>query len=352
MADRRIAIVLFNLGGPDEPKAVQPFLFNLFNDPAITRLPGLLRTPLAHLMSRRRGREAQDIYGYLGGGSPLLANTERQAAALEASLSSDMGAKVFVAMRYWHPMAIETAVAVEEYLPDEIILLPLYPQFSTTTTASSVRAWEEACRFISLSVPTKLVCCYPWQRGFVVAAACRIRAGYGRIAAHGTPRILFSAHGLPESVVRAGDPYQWQCEQTAAAIATEMAIPDLDWTCSYQSRVGPMKWIGPSTDEEIKRAGREGVPLVLFPSAFVSEHSETLVELDVEYRELAERSGVPAYERVQTVSDDPVFIEGLAGVVRRAVESSASAAGNNGNRNCPDGWIGCPCQKNLSSRTK
>ena len=188
MADRRIAIVLFNLGGPDEPKAVQPFLFNLFNDPAIIRLPGVLRTPLAHLISRRRGREAQEIYGYLGGGSPLLANTECQAKALETALAGSMNAKVFIAMRYWHPMAIETAVAVEEYEPDEIILLPLYPQFSTTTTASSVRAWDEACRFISLSVPTKLVCCYPWEQGFV-AAGCRpgsrgirTRCGAGKAA--------------------------------------------------------------------------------------------------------------------------------------------------------------------------
>src|SRR4029077_461353 len=166
----RLAVVLFNLGGPDGPDAIEPFLFNLFNDPAILRLPSIIRRPLAKMIARRRAPTARKIYAHLGGGSPLLANTKAQAAALETALKDAGGTvKVFIAMRYWHPFAQETAKAVREFSPDRVLLLPLYPQYSTTTTASSAADWKRAAESAGLKVPTQLICCYPTEPGFVDA---------------------------------------------------------------------------------------------------------------------------------------------------------------------------------------
>ncbi|MEQ9814694.1 MAG: ferrochelatase [Azospirillaceae bacterium] len=350
---RRIAVILFNLGGPDRPEAVRPFLFNLFNDPSIIRLPWPLRTVLATLISRRRAKAAAKIYDELGGGSPLLENTQAQAAALDDALSSlpeasDIEARSFIAMRYWHPMAMETALAVRDWAPDKIVLLPLYPQFSTTTTASSVRVWRAAARAAGLAAPESLVCCYPTDSGFVEAVAALIEPRYrAAVEAAGRARILFSAHGLPEKIVKAGDPYQWQCEQTNAAIVSRLASTlgeaGLDWVNCYQSRVGPLAWIGPSTEDEVIRAGADGVGCVVVPMAFVSEHSETLVELDIEYRDLARERGVPAYERVPTVDTDPGFVNGLARLVLQGAERIGTAS-MTGGRLCPAGWSGCPCR--------
>lgn len=311
------AVVLMNLGGPDSLAAVEPFLFNLFSDPAIIGLPAALRLPLACLVARRRARVARGIYQRLGGSSPLLANTEAQARVLESLLGS--GYRCFVAMRYWHPTSSEAARKVKDWHADDIICLPLYPQFSTTTTASSLAAWRRAAVRESLDRPTRTICCYPDEKGFVAAIGELIRpalAGVSRSAR--TPRLLLTAHGLPQKIVRAGDPYPRQVAATAAAVVAALSEPDLDWRLCYQSRVGPLKWIGPSTDDEIRRAGKDRVPLVVAPIAFVSEHSETLVELDHDYRRLAEDCGVPAYIRVPTVDTAPSFIEGLASLVFRA----------------------------------
>ena len=341
-SDRRLAVVLFSLGAPDRLDAVQPFLFNLFNDKSIIRLPQPFRVILATLASRRRAREAGEIYKALGGKSPLLENTQAQALALEESLNRSQPTKVFVCMRYWHPMSEETALAVLDYDPHEIVLLPLYPQFSTTTTASSERVWRQAAKLVGLDRPTRLVCCYPTDRGFIDAAAELVRGAYEGAQAQGRPRILFSAHGLPETVVKGGDPYQWQCERTTEAIVERLDIPDLDWISTYQSRVGPLKWIGPSTDDEIRRAGSEGVPILVVPMAFVSEHSETLYEIEIEYRELAESAGVPYFARVPTVATDPLFIDGLARLVRQATEDGPAICSQSRGRICPGGWRGCP----------
>ncbi|ALG70302.1 ferrochelatase [Azospirillum thiophilum] len=356
---RRVAVVLFNLGGPDAPEAVRPFLFNLFNDPAIIRLPNPFRFLIASLISGRRAKPAAAIYAQIGGKSPLLENTEAQAAALEAALETSSApdpvadpapdpaaggtdAKVFVAMRYWHPMSAETAARVKAYDPDLVVLLPLYPQFSTTTTASSAKAWAEAAQTVGLTAPTRLLCCYPTQAGFIDATADLIRPLYEAAKAHGTPRVLFSAHGLPKKVVASGDPYQWQCERTAESIAAALDIDHLDWINCYQSRVGPMEWIGPSTDAEIRRAGQEGVPILVVPMAFVSEHSETLVEIEIEYRHLAKEAGVPHFTRVPTVGVHPGFIDGLARLVRQTVAGKAAICAHNGDRICPSGFSGCP----------
>jgi ferrochelatase len=310
----RTAVVLMNLGGPDSQEVVEPFLVNLFSDPAIIRLPALLRLPLARVIARRRARVAHEIYRRLGGNSPLLVNTMAQARALEAALGPDH--RCFVAMRYWHPLSPETALEVAKWAPDEVICLPLYPQFSTTTTASSLAAWRAAASRLRLDWLERVVCCYPCEQGFVAAIAGLIRPVLDRATT--PPRLLLTAHGLPEKIVRAGDPYRGQVESTAAAVIAALDLPGLDWQVCYQSRVGPLKWIGPGTDDEIRRAGKDGIPLVVAPISFVSEHSETLVELDLDYRHLAEASGVPAYHRVPTVGVESAFIQSLASLVCRA----------------------------------
>ena len=320
----RLAVVLFNLGGPDRPEAVQPFLFNLFNDPAIISLPQPLRWLLATLISRRRAPVAAEIYRQLGGGSPLLPNTQAQAASLEQALADLGTVKVFTAMRYWHPLSDETAQAVKAFAPDEVILLPLYPQFSTTTTASSLGQWAKDARRAGITAKSRTVCCYPTDDGFIEAMVALIRPVYQQAAAAGQPRLLFTAHGLPQRVVDRGDPYQKQVEATAAVIVSRLAIDGLDWRLSYQSRVGPLEWLKPYTEDELRRAGDDRVPLVVVPIAFVSEHSETLVELDVTYREEALKLGVPRYERVPTVGTHPTFIGGLARVVRIALADQQS----------------------------
>jgi ferrochelatase len=313
----RTAVVLMNLGGPDTLAAVQPFLCNLFSDPAIIRLPAALRLPLACLVAWRRARVARDIYRRMGGGSPLLVNTEAQARALEAALGP--GHRCFVAMRYWPPTSGETARDVANWAPDEIVCLPLYPQFSTTTTASSLAAWRNAAVAHGVAPLTRVVCCYPSDKGFIEAVAGLIRPFLDAAAGERKPpRLLLTAHGLPQKIVHAGDPYPGQVQSTAAAVIAALDRPGIDWQVCYQSRVGPLKWIGPATDDEIRRGGRDGVPLVVVPISFVSEHSETLVELDLDYRKLAEVSGVPRYDRVPTVGVEPSFIRGLASLVRRA----------------------------------
>ncbi|HEX7969461.1 MAG TPA: ferrochelatase [Stellaceae bacterium] len=338
----KCAVVLFNLGGPDSPSAVRPFLFNLFNDPAIITLPQPLRALVAWLVAARRAPIARAIYDRLGGGSPILPNTEAQARALEVALGP--GHRVFIAMRYWHPRSRETAAAVKEWGADEIVLLPLYPQFSTTTTASSLADWQSAAAAAGLAAPSRALCCYPDETGFIAALAEEIRAVLKVWPARERKRVLLSAHGLPEKIVAAGDPYRWQVEHTAAALRTALGMSGLDCVVCYQSRVGPLAWIGPATDAEIRRAGAEGVGLIVVPIAFVSEHSETLVELDVEYRHLASAAGVPSYVRVPTVGTAPDFIAGLARLVGRVRGRGGAVPCPAGDgRLCPTMFGRCPC---------
>lgn len=338
---RKTAIVLFNLGGPDTPAAVRPFLFNLFFDPAIIRLPRIFRWLLAQLISRRRAPVATKIYDEIGGRSPILENTQAQAASLEATLKTHGDCRVFTVMRYWHPRAAEVAKEVKAYAPDAIILLPLYPQYSTTTTGSSLKEWARAAQACGLTVPAHAVCCYPTQQDFIRAHAQLVRTYYDEAAQYGTPRILFSAHGLPEKVIRAGDPYQWQVEQTTREVMRELGL-SADYVNCYQSRVGPMKWIGPSTEDEIARAAAEKKPIVLVPIAFVSEHSETLVELDIEYAERAHSAGLDRYYRVPTLSVQAQFIAGLADMCLKIETSSGSGcASHTGKRLCPRNLTQC-----------
>lgn len=309
----KTAVILMNMGGPDSLDAVRPFLFNLFNDKAIIRVPWPVRPLLAKLISGRRAPVAKEIYAKLGGRSPILPQTQSQADALQDLLGN--GFKVLIAMRYWHPFTAEAVRQAKDWGAERVVLVPLYPQFSTTTSQSSLECWQTETAKLCWSVPTQEICCYPEQEGLVSAMAEMVRDGWNTASSHGKPRILFSAHGLPQSVVDKGDPYPAQVELTARAVTAATGIDSLDWVVCYQSRVGPMKWIGPSTEEELERAGEDKVPVVVVPIAFVSEHSETLVELDIEYRERADELGVPAYVRVAAVGSHPAFIQGLARLV-------------------------------------
>jgi ferrochelatase len=347
-----VAVVLLNLGGPDSPEAVWPFLVNLFTDPAILRTPNFLRPLLARLIAWRRLKPALANYALLGGKSPLLEITEGQAASLEAALAvkePEVEHKCFIAMRYWHPLSGETARMVKAWGPDEVLLIPLYLQYSTTTTGSSITAWNEACAAAELSCPASILCCYHSDAGFAQATARIVKAGYEKARAvlpEGTGlRVLFSAHGLPQAIVQAGDPYQWQVEQTVAAVIAALDIPDLDHGVCYQSRATPQKWIGPSTDEEVERAAREKVAVLICPIAFVSEHSETLVELDVEYRHLGEKLGIPGYFRVPAQNAEAGFIDALADLTRRTQHSARALCSFAGARQCPRQHTDCPHTK-------
>ena len=343
----RTAIVLFNLGGPDSLDAVRPFLFNLFNDPAIIRVPALLRSMLAAGIARRRAPVAREIYGKMGNRSPILPNTEAQARALEQALGADAKAKAFIAMRYWHPMTAETVKAVKTYAPDQVILLPLYPQFSTTTTASSYQLWGEEARRQGLSAPTRLVCCYPTEPGFVAASAELVRQGLQRAATEAPgakPLVVLSAHGLPKKIVDDGDPYVSQVEAGAAAIAGQLGLKADEWVVSYQSRVGPLEWVKPATDAVILQGAKDKRALVVYPIAFVSEHSETLVELDIEYRHLADANGAAAYVRVPAVGTHPAFIGGLANLVNAARGGDAAVQPGSGQHHCGS-WRRCACKE-------
>ncbi len=325
----RRAVVLMNLGGPDSPDAVRPFLYNLFSDQAIIRLPAPLRLPLAALIASRRAATAREIYAQLGGASPLLANTQAQARALERELGPDH--RCFIAMRYWHPLTATAVSEVKQWNPDEIVLLPLYPQFSTTTTQSSLAIWEREARRQRLEAPTRRIRSYPDAPGFIARARGRDQAmrsmrpaprrtRSGCCSAPTGCRRKSSRRAIP---IRARSrPPPPRCCARSPSRERPPGTSRPDATICYQSRVGPLAWIGPSVEEELRRAGRDRVGVIVVPISFVSEHSETLVELDREYRHVAEQCGVPSYRRVPTVGADPRFIAALADLVRGLVRGA------------------------------
>lgn len=337
----KLAVVLFNLGGPDGPAAVRPFLENLFRDPAIIGLPGLVRLPLAKLIAARREKLAQANYAIMGGASPLLPETQAQARALEAELkrrAPGVEARCFIAMRYWKPFAADAAWEVAAFGPDEIVLLPLYPQFSTTTTASSVKDWNRAWKG---PARTRTVCCYPTASGLAEAHAREIRQVWDAAGRPKDVRLLFSAHGLPQKVVDAGDPYRAQVQATADAVSR--LVPEIaDWEVCFQSRVGPLKWLEPSTEEAIRRAAADGKGVLISPIAFVSEHVETLVELDHEYAALARGLGITTYLRARAPGVQPRFIEALAEAALESLPRDGAAPF--GPWLCPAGHGKCACR--------
>ena len=342
----RRAIVFFNLGGPDRPDAINPFLYNLFSDRAIIDLPRIFRLPLAKLISNRRKKRAKAIYSQIGGQSPILEFTRNQAAALEASLMKESFTdeyRVFICMRYWHPRSTKAVMQVKIYDPDEVLLLPLYPQFSTTTTGSSFKDWNQVALSKGLQKPTYLICCYPSQKYWAEAQANLLIDELKKVPNKEKVRVLFSAHGLPKKIIDCGDPYQWQVEQSAQAIVAAAKLPNDTWKICYQSRVGPMEWIGPSLENTLKAAAEDGMNVVILPIAFVSEHSETLVELDIEFKKLAKSLGISVYQRVPALGTHQKFIEGLKNLTIAAFEQKVKIGPIGERHECPAKYEQCPC---------
>jgi ferrochelatase len=315
MLESKIAVILLNLGGPNSLEAVKPFLFNLFYDKAIIRILNPFRWLLAKFISSRREKKAKDIYALLGGSSPILKNTEAQAEALKKKLGR--GYEVFICMRYWHPMSEEVARKIKEYNPDEIVFLPLYPQYSTTTTGSSVEDLQKALEKHGINAKQRIIESYQTNEYFIKSHVELIEDTLSSLRKDeaiqiNNIKILFSAHGLPQKIIDAGDPYQKQVEETVAAVMN--SFKTIDHLITYQSRVGPLEWLKPDTEEEIIKAAKEGKIIIVVPIAFVSEHSETLVELDIEYGKIARDLGAQ-YFRVPALGVEKNFIECLTRLV-------------------------------------
>ena len=337
------AVILFNLGGPDKLENVEPFLFNLFNDPAILNLPTFLRYPLAKLIANRRAPTAKKIYRELGGSSPILKLTKEQASALEFKLNKDDNSseyKCFIVMRCWHPRAENVVKEVIDYGPDEVILMPLYPQYSAATSGSSINEWQNICKKNNFEVKTCTLCCYPTDDNFIQAHKDEI---VKKIKNLDNFKLIFSAHGLPEKNIKKGDPYQWQVEQSVDRIVKSLHIKNLDWILSYQSRVGPLKWIGPSTEDIIVENSKLGKQIVLVPIAFVSEHSETLVELDIEYKELADKNGCKNYLRVPALGKNENYIKAMSNLIINKQDYNFNGELFPPKIQCPSKFKKCPC---------
>ncbi len=338
---KRVAVLLFNLGGPKAPEDVKPFLYNLFRDKYIIDLPLGIRQGVASMIANRRAPAARKNYAYMGGGSPILRETEAQAQALETYINSrtpGLEVKVFVGMRYWHPFIETAANDIARWQPDEIVLLPLYPQFSSTTTLTAFDAFTKAYRG---KAKVTRVCCYAANDHFIKAHTDQIVTRLKGLKDLDNYRLLFSAHGLPEKIVKQGDPYQAQVEATVARVMAAMPV-EIEHVICYQSRVGPMKWIGPSTDDTIKATAKAGKNAVVVPIAFVSEHIETLVELDIEYAHLARTAGMADYIRIPALGVDTSFVKALNDEVLKAVGAGKPVVGD---QTCEACHSFCPKRK-------
>ena len=339
----KVAVILFNLGGPDKLDNVEPFLFNLFNDPAILNLPSFIRYPIAKFISKKRAPIAKNIYKEIGGSSPILKLTQDQADILESFLNNNqkgVNYKVFIAMRCWHPRASETVKIVKNFNPSEIVLLPLYPQYSAATSGSSILEWNEIAKKNNLNTNTRTICCYPENDKFIKAHIELIRK---KIKGIHNFKLIFSAHGLPEKNIKNGDPYQWQVEQGVKKIMEGINDTNIDYILSYQSKVGPLKWIGPSTEDVIVENSKKGKHLVIVPIAFVSEHSETLVELDIEYEKLAKKNGCKNYTRIEALGVNENFIQSLSDlIINKDIYKFKDNLYPPKNR-CPSNFTKCPC---------
>ena len=325
-----IGVVLLNLGGPDSLAAVEPFLYNLFSDPDIIDFPlsFLFRKRLARLIAGKRHPVIQEQYKRIGGRSPLKEHTLKQAEMLEQLLCRHFPARVYVAMRYWTPFTDDALDELERDGVDRVVLLPLYPQYSRATTLSSVKEWESRVAERGLTLTTTLIESYYDFPPYIDALVERVRAGLRRFPQDATPHILFSAHGTPLRLVRQGDPYSQQIAKTVEAVMKRGGFSNEHSLC-YQSKVGPMKWLEPSTPDTIKSLARAGVrDMLLVPVAFASDHLETLFELGIEYRHQATEAGVEHYEVTEGLNDSPLFVEALAQLVMRELgaERSANAA--------------------------
>jgi ferrochelatase len=330
---RRVGIVLFQLGGPDTLEAIEPFLYNLFCDPDIIDFPfaRIGRKALAKLISTTRARKVQHHYATIGGGSPIRRFTERQARALEAELSSaGLDARCFVAMRYWHPFTSEAIEQLRAADCDEVVLLPLYPQYSFTTTGSSLNEWR---RLFRDDVPVYQVDHFYQHLTYLDAVVEKIEEALGRFAAPEQAEIIFSAHSVPMSVIEKGDPYQSQIQDTVRLLMEHGGWRNRHRLC-YQSKVGASKWLQPSLHHTLHQVAAERVREVcVVPVAFVSDHVETLGEIDHEAREEARQLGITQFEMTTGLNDSPKFIRALGRIVMEtlgtAVQSYAAIRGSN-----------------------
>ena len=324
----RVGVLLLNLGGPERIQDVGPFLYNLFSDPEIIRLPvPALQKPLAWLISSLRSGKSQEAYRSIGGGSPLRRITEQQARELQSTLRQrGIEATSYVAMRYWHPFTESAVADIKADGVEEVVVLPLYPHFSISTSGSSFRELQRLRQAdpAFARLPIRCIRSYHDDPGYIGAMAeliaREIRACPDPARAH----VFFSAHGVPKSYVEeAGDPYQREIEACAALIMgrlRERLGHDNPYTLAYQSRVGPVEWLKPYTEDALRDLGKAGVnDLVVVPISFVSEHIETLEEIDIEYREIATEAGIRHFRRVPALDTDPTFISGLADLVQQAL---------------------------------
>jgi ferrochelatase len=322
--EKPVGVVLLQLGGPDSLAAVEGFLYNLFCDPDIIDLPlaFLFRRRLARIIARRRAPHVRELYGRIGGRSPILKLTQRQASALERALHPAIDARVVIAMRYWHPMTDEAIDALVAAGVGRVVLLPLYPHYSKTTTGSSIREWERALRrrglrhFVVQTVPE--YCEHPL---YVSALVKNVGIALRRVpsAVRGAVHLVFSAHGTPVSLVRGGDPYKAQVEKTYAAVMREGNF-GLPHSLCYQSKVGPQRWLEPSLRATIERLAREQVShMIVVPIAFVSDHSETLWEINIEARQEAKRLGIGYFDMSPALHTAPDYIAALRDLAMRKV---------------------------------
>jgi ferrochelatase len=321
----RVGVLLLNLGGPERLEDVRPFLFNLFADPEIIRLPfPWLQKPLAWWISTSRAKKSQENYRLIGGGSPLRRITEEQAQALETTLQQrGCDATVYIGMRYWHPFTEEAIVQIKRDRPEQLVILPLYPQFSISTSGSSFRLLEQIWEQDSDLAPIDYTVIPSWYNrpGYLRAMADLIAQELARFPNPDQVHVFFSAHGVPVSYVEeAGDPYQKEIEDCTRLIMQTLNRPN-PYTLAYQSRVGPVEWLQPYTEDALKELAEQGVDdLVVVPISFVSEHIETLQEIDMEYREVAEAAGIENFHRVPALNTHSMFIDDLADMVVEASE--------------------------------
>ena len=312
-----VAVVLLQLGGPSSLDEVQPFLENMFRDPELFNLPLPARAQdwLAERLSRWRAKQARPLYASIGGRSPIGETTACQARLLERELNRSMPSRVFVAMRYSTPSANAAIEAVSAANCQRVILLPLYPQYSTATTGSSVREWQRCAAREGLNLPTATIDSYSTHPSYIAAVKERVCAALARFSPESNPHVLFSAHGLPRKLVLQGDPYQSQIEETVREVVRECAL-QAPYTLCYQSRIGPQRWLKPSLMETLRRLGRSGCQAVLVvPISFVSDHLETLSEINIEAREQAASLGIRHFETTTGLNDSPTFIQALAELV-------------------------------------
>jgi ferrochelatase len=320
----RVGVLLLNLGGPETIEDVRPFLFNLFSDPEIIRLPfPWLQKPLAWLISTLRAKKSQENYLQIGGGSPLRKITEAQAQALEECLSA-MGkeARVYIGMRYWQPFTEEAVARLKREQIGQLVILPLYPQFSISTSGSSFRVLEDMWQYDPTLRQIEYTLVPSWydNSGYLQAMADLIAQELTQFEDPDQVQIFFSAHGVPLSYVEeAGDPYQREIEECTRLIMRTLNRPN-NYTLAYQSRVGPVEWLRPYTEDALQELAEQGVKdLLVVPISFVSEHIETLQEIDIEYREVAEEAGIENFQRVPALNTHPVFIAALANLVTEAL---------------------------------